>query len=234
MNQENTNQLSPDEIPFEIIISGEIIIPKETENEALSDNENDLPQEDNEVVLPEDTQEILIEEEEKTEEEDNTNVPAENESLILLKELSEKFDQKIAVDAHKNELFDNLYHELEDYKKDTYNKLLKPLILDAIILIDDLNKLLRDIDSTDPVKLFKVLEQIPGDVLEILERNGIEAYTEDNIDSPVNLRAQSVLKTVQTEDPAFDNMVAESVRQGYKWDGSILKKEIVNIYKFRK
>ena len=40
----------------------------------------------------------------------------------MLVALNDKFEQKIAVDAHKNELFDKMYAELSVYKKDNHKK----------------------------------------------------------------------------------------------------------------
>lgn len=187
-------------------------------------NESEAP---SAIVAPVDEEQT----EDAESKEKSTNIVSPE--LHLLKQLIQTFEEKIKVDSHKNTLFDNLYQELDTYKKDIYSKLLKPFILDTIILIDDLNKLLRDIDSSDAAKLFKIMGQIPEDMLEILERNGVEAYTEDNEDNPVNLRTQTVLKIIQTDDPSLDNLIAEHVRQGYKWDGVILKKEVVNIYKLK-
>ena len=151
--------------------------------------------------------------------------------LSLFEALNTKFDEKIACDSHKNALFDKMYAELDTYKNDIYFKMLKPFILDTIMLIDDLNKLIRDIDSSDAEKVFKVLSQLPRDLLDILERNGIEAFNDES--DKFNAKTQKVLKTISTDDPELDNKIESRVRHGYRWDEKIIKPEMIQCYKLR-
>lgn len=150
--------------------------------------------------------------------------------MAMFDELNRKFDGKIAQDAHKNTLFDKMYAELNSYKNDLYQKILKPFVMDAIMLIDDTNKLIRDMDKTDAEKIFKALSGIPDDLLEILERNGIEAFEEES--DTFNPKTQRALKTIPTNNPELDNKIESRVRQGYRWDEKIIKPEMVQCYKY--
>lgn len=225
MNQENTDNLSSNEIPSEIVISGE------AENEAHSINEDASLSEINNDTTTEIIEEIQhIETNQISEKEDNINISQEKETFLLLKELSEKFDKKIAVDTHKNELFDKMYTELSSYKTDIYSKMLKPIIMDIIMCIDDMNKMFKGIEKDNVEKLLKTLNDIPDELLEILERNGVEAYYDEA--DIFNPKTQRVLKTILTEDPEQDNKIESRVRQGYKWGDKILKPEMIQCYKY--
>ena len=163
--------------------------------------------------------------------EDTTPDPVINleNVMSMFDELNQKFEKKIAHDSHKNALFDKMYAELDLYKNDLYKKILKPFVMDTIMLIDDTNKLIRDMEKTDAEKVFKALSGIPNDLLEILERAGIEAFHEDS--DTFNPKTQRVLKTVPTDDPELANKIESRIRQGYRWDEKIINPEIIQCYK---
>lgn len=148
-----------------------------------------------------------------------------------LARLEEKFDKKIAEDTHKNSLFDKLYDELAKYKKDLYAKLLGPFINETIFLLDDYEKLVERIDSIDHDKLVKYFKGIPEDLENILDNNGVERFN-DGVEK-FNPKTQRVLNTIPTGEKNKDNLVAERSRKGYRWNGVMLKPEMVKIYKYK-
>jgi len=150
--------------------------------------------------------------------------------MAMFDELNRKFDEKIARDTHKNALFDKMYAELCTYKNDIYQKMLKPIVMNIIELIDDTNKFIRDVSPDDTKNIYKSLCMIPDDLLEILERNGIEAF--HNESDEYNPETQRQLKTVPTEKPEMDNKVESRICQGYKWDGTVIKHEMIQCYKY--
>jgi molecular chaperone GrpE (heat shock protein) len=123
-----------------------------------------------------------------------------------------------------------MYDELQSYKTDLYAKILKPFILSTIALIDDTNSFLAKLDENDSRKAEKYLRGIPDDLIDILESNGVELFeSESEIFDP---RTQKVIKTVPVNDAMLEKHIVRHVRPGYKWNDSILKPEIVIIYKF--
>lgn len=145
--------------------------------------------------------------------------------------LEEKFDKKIAEDAHKNSLFDKMYEELASYKKDLYAKLVGPFINETISLLDDYERLIERIDTIDYEKLKKYVMGIPDDLESILDNNGVERYTDDT--EKFNPKTQRVVKTIPTGNLELDNVIAERTRKGYRWNGVMLKPEMVKIYKYK-
>lgn len=148
----------------------------------------------------------------------------------LLK-LDEKFDKKIAEDTHKNSLFDKMYEELASYKKDLYAKLVGPFINETISLLDDYERLIERIDTVDHDKLKKYVIGIPDDLESILDNNGVERYSDDT--EKFNPKTQRVIKTIPTGNVEWENVIAERIRKGYRWNGVMLKPEMVKIYKYK-
>lgn len=175
--------------------------------------------------------------------EDGTTMPGFEEekpsdSTVLLNaiqdrllKLDEKFDKKIAEDTHKNTLFDKMYEELASYKKDLYAKLVGPFINETISLLDDYERLIERIDTVDHDKLKKYVIGIPDDLESILDNNGVERYSDDT--EKFNPKTQRVIKTIPTGNIELENVIAERTRKGYRWNGVMLKPEMVKIYKYK-
>lgn len=147
-----------------------------------------------------------------------------------LDELTQMFEQKIAQDTHKAQLFDKMYAELQSYRADIYAKLLKPFILSTITVIDDTNGFIARLGENDSAKAEAYLRGIPDDLADILDQNGVDIYQDDT--EVFNPRTQKAMKNVPTDDPELNKHIAKCLRPGYRWNGTILKPELVQIYKY--
>lgn len=178
--------------------------------------------------------------------EPETNEPLEEDSLkplleddgpsladiaALIEGLQKKFDEKIAVDEHKNGLFDKLYKERDEYKNDLYGKLLRPFILGSIEIINDLRLYISKMDTYDVERSLNYLKTLPDDIVELLENNGVELYSEES--ETFNPRTQRAKKIVSTEDASLNNSIAERIEKGYSWNGVVLRPEMVAVYRTR-
>ena len=195
----------------------EAVEPEATEEERVCSGENA-------------EEEVVVNPLEQPSEPEKQPVISTEEVMTMFDELNRKFDEKIAADSHKNELFDKMYAELGTYKNDIYQKMLKPIIMDVIMLIDDTNKFIRDVYPGDTKKVYKALCMIPDDLLEILERNGVEAFHDES--DEFNPKTQRVLKTIPAAKLDMDNRVESRIRHGYKWDGKVIKPEMIHCYKY--
>lgn len=147
----------------------------------------------------------------------------------LIERLERKFDEKIAVDAHKNDLFDKLYKERDEYKNDFYGKLLKPFITGAIQIITDLRMYISKMDTFEVERSLNYLKSLPDDIIELLENNGVELFTEEG--DTFNPRTQRAKKLVETNDMSLNNKIAERMEEGFRWNGVVLRPEYVAVYK---
>ncbi len=150
---------------------------------------------------------------------------AQNELLLKM------FEEKIAVDEHKNQLFDKMYAEMAQYKQDLHSKLLKPFVMATIALIDETSSFLAKLDENESKAAEKRLRDIPEDLLYILDTNGVETYV-DEVEK-FNPKTQRALRQVPTDKPELDNVIAKHIRPGYTWKGIMLRPEIVSIYKYK-
>ena len=197
---------------------------KESVSDKGSEAEMDFMTEDEGSTLAEENEQSLQEGQESVE-------GMLGEMKNILDALSRKFDEKIAIDAHKAELFNRMYDELAAYKKDLYSKIMKPFIMETISLLDDYERIIERMDTFDEEKLKKYIQGVPDDLQNLLSNNGVERFEDDS--EKFNPKTQRAVRTEQTEDSALDNTIAERIRQGYYWNGIILKPEMVKIYKFK-
>ncbi len=165
-----------------------------------------------------------------TEPHSHTDLTSIEQKLDLL---MEKFDTRLANDAGKDALFDKMYAELAKYKTDIYAKLLKPLILSVSSMLDEANAFIERArtEEPEPAKMKKYISNLALDLEEMLEVNGVEIYMEET--DVFNPSTQRVVGQVPSDDPALDNHIADRRRKGYRWNGVILRPEMVTIYKYK-
>jgi molecular chaperone GrpE len=150
-----------------------------------------------------------------------------------LNNLQAEFQGKLKYDQHKEKIIDNLHTELQEHKNDLIKKLLQPMIMDVIHAIDDFNKLTshynqKEPADIDPQKLIKLMASIPEDLEHLLYRQGVESFSgSEPIFNPSRQRA---VKTLPTSEPSKDKTIAQSLRNGYEWEGKVLRPEMVEVY----
>ena len=158
------------------------------------------------------------------------------EALKALSALQTSFDDKIAVDQHKNQLFDNMHRELTKYQNGLLEKAVNTMAMDIIQFADSVKKTLGIYEGKEPNednygKLLRVLGGVAEDLDDILYRQGIEPYAVAGDD--VDARRQKIIKTVETDEEKMNNKIAARIAVGYEKEGKTLRQEIINIYKFK-
>ena len=163
-----------------------------------------------------------------------------NSKLDMLNESLEKlgadFNSKIRYDQKKEEIIDNLHREVQEYKNDLVKSLTRPIIMDVIHTIDDINKLTvehksKDPSELEPLKLIGQMEDISSDLEEILYRQGVDPF--DSHLPAYDPKRQKVVKKEDTDDPSKDKTISKQVRKGYEWEGKVLRQEMVNVYVYK-
>jgi molecular chaperone GrpE len=151
--------------------------------------------------------------------------------------LEKDFQTKLRYDQHKEKIIDNLHEELQGYKNDLYKKLQQPILLDIIHVMDDIKKLLgaheeKDPAELDPEKLLKQMRDIPFDLEHLLYRQGVEPFSSKGGEK-FDPAKQKVLKPITTGDKSEDKTIAKTIKNGYEWEGKIIRPEHVAVYVFR-
>ena len=115
--------------------------------------------------------------------------------------LQECFDAKIAQDAHKNGLFDNMHKELTRYQNGALEKIVDTIALDIIQLVDTTKGHVRVYEKKEPTeenykKLLRIVKGIAEDMEDILYRQNIESYRVPGHE--VDVRRQKIIQILPT------------------------------------
>ena len=216
----------------EQMISSEVEIQTEEPNvEKDTDCEID---EQSEVEIQEelqDKEELQVEADSSPP--DNARELSEIKDLLI--NLSNHFESKLKYDKHKDEIIDKLHAENQSYKNDLLKKTVMPFVNEVIFLIDDYSKLYRtysetNISEIDTAKLLKQFSNISEDLEELLNKNGIEAFSVEN--ETVDFSKQKVIKTIPTSEQEKDKTVCERLKKGFMMDGKMIRQEWISCYKY--
>ncbi len=161
---------------------------------------------------------------------------AANESLQQgFERLERGFDSKIKYDTSKEKIIDALHRELQAYRDGLHFKILRPVFADLISMYDDLSSLARHpmtqeeaVESEE--RLGRSLSTFQDTIKEILYRNGVQMYREEG--NHFVAQRQRAVRIVETDDPQKDRLVAEHVREGFEYDGKVLRPEMVATYRY--
>lgn len=218
-------------MPFTTLTESQSTEQQAAESASIVEGEPITEESANAQVVSEAQEPEIIEsmEEKSLNSSSDEDMPSLADIVALIEDLQSKFDEKIAVDEHKNKLFDKLYKERDEYKNDLYGKLLKPFIIGCIEIINDLKMYISKMDNYDVERSLNYLKTLPDDMVELLENNGVELYSEEG--DTFNPKTQRAKKIVSTEDEALNNTIAERMEKGYSWNGVVLRPEMVAVYR---
>ena len=229
-----------------------LIYLREMPEKALSDLKAGLPTKDSSFHVTNNTKEVTETMDEKKPgqvEETAQTQQTVPEVTIPQKELLEKldalqqavaglqqsFDDKIAEDAHKNGLFDNMHRELTKFQNGAMDKIVDTMALDIIQLVDTTKGHIRVYEKKEPTednykRLLRIVKGIAEDLQDILYRQNIESYRVEG--HQVDVRRQKIIQTMPTDDQSKDNLVAVRAADGYEKDGKVLRPERIKIFKY--
>ena len=181
--------------------------------------------------------------EEEQEQQMTPEVPTPQDELLAkldavqqaLADLQQTFDTKIAEDAHKNGLFDNMHRELTRYQNGAMDKIIDTMALDIIQLVDSTKNHYTVYENHEPTeenykKLLRIVKGLTEDLQDILYRQNIESFRVNS--DAVDVRRQKIIQTVPTDDPTLDNRIATICGEGYEKNGKILRPERIKIFKY--
>jgi molecular chaperone GrpE (heat shock protein) len=130
--------------------------------------------------------------------------------------------------------FDQLYEEMQGYKKNFLREAQRPLLLDLILLYDSIDSLCRNYErATDvnPAILVENLDALRVETETILGRVGIERLAASP--EKLNVSLQRAIKTIPTDKPEEHLAVVETVKAGFFAGESPVRKEQVVVKKYK-
>ncbi|MCL2055655.1 MAG: nucleotide exchange factor GrpE [Oscillospiraceae bacterium] len=157
--------------------------------------------------------------------------------LENLQQLVKQFQEKIAVDGHKEQLFDEMHRQAQEYKNGMLESLTKHIELDVIQLMDQLGKSLsafegREHSAGQSQKLLALLEGTRTDLADILYRQGVDPYTVPG--DEVDVSRQNTVSTVKTARPELDRRICARLASGWSKNGRVIRPERVSVYVYEK
>ncbi|MFQ6102820.1 MAG: nucleotide exchange factor GrpE [Candidatus Glassbacteria bacterium] len=133
-----------------------------------------------------------------------------------------------------------LQAEFENYRKrmirerdESWRRARGDLILSFIPFIDDLRRLLRaPVQSSDTKKLVEGVELIERNIMDFLEKEGLEEI--EALGKTFDPTLHEALEVQVVDDEKKDGLIAEVLIRGYKYKDVLLRPSGVKVYKFAK
>ena len=157
------------------------------------------------------------------------DLAAMSDRILSLEKL---FDAKIMHSEHEKKIVDQMHRELQKYRDDMYARLVRPILMDVVAIRDSILRQFKEYSGRPegerniPLKLF---ETYAFDAEDILSRNDVEFYNSEEESDFVPVRQRAV-KKVTTDDQSLHSKIAESIADGYSYNGKTISPEKVAVY----
>jgi molecular chaperone GrpE len=157
-----------------------------------------------------------------------------NQILREIQKLNLLFESKIAYDDQKDRIIDKLHDELQIYKEDLYNKLIKPILLDIIQIkssIERTEQFYKENTLEDRTRFLEIISSLSlelGDMLEKYEIRIFKSKSEKYIS-----QKQRVVRTIDTDVKELDKKIARSYSYCYEMDGKVISPERVDVFLYK-
>lgn len=146
--------------------------------------------------------------------------------------VSDMFKEKISTDEVKEKAFEELYSQLDSYKRNFVDTAMKPFVHDLLLFYD---RITSDIDyskgndndgKSDSMLTFK------DELLEILYRNDIIPLEKSLEGERFNAEKSNAIEKIETREKDKDNTISIVLKEGFKKGECIIRPEIVQIHKY--
>jgi len=156
---------------------------------------------------------------------------SENKSNIL--ELLSIIKEKNERDKYKDEAIIRMQKRLEEYERDLLKSIKEAVIKDIILFYDSLTKFSKKFESGSfsNEEFNKEIKLLKDELLEILFAQNIELI-DSNTKQQYDRNYQKVIGTEPTDNADENEIVYQINREGFIWNGNILRKQEVIVKKF--
>ncbi len=154
----------------------------------------------------------------------------QNEALEALRALCERY---LPGNNSKDEAIARMQKRLDEYERGMLRALKEPLLRDLVLFYDSLDKLLRKCEkgAPGPPEFSRELELLRAELLEIFSTQGMEQIARSN-DPGYQPELQKVVQVENAERPEEHQLVIRVVREGFVWEGRVLRKQEVAVKKW--
>ena len=88
----------------------------------------------------------------------------------------------------------------------------------------------KPLESLTTEMCIQVVHDFASDLELLLEEQGMSVYREASAGKPYEARRQQAIVRVETNDPALEGAVCESLAPGFERDSVVFQKERVSVY----
>jgi molecular chaperone GrpE len=140
---------------------------------------------------------------------------------------------RLSYDKVKEETFERLYADLDQFKRNAAQENIKPVLFDLLLLYDRMELAIRGVATgkdNDGAIAIEIVKSFIDELLEVLYRRdvGLIAVPSATFDSS----QQRAIGVENVSDPAQDQLVATVVRRGFQIGNRVLRPEEVIVKKY--
>lgn len=159
-------------------------------------------------------------------------------NLLLMKfeteegiaKISDLFKEKVSNDFVKEKAFEELYSQLESYKRNFIFTAIKPFVHDLLLMYDRIES---EMEHKDPGsdEVCTKLSFFKDEMLEILYRNDITPMERTPEGEKFNPEKSNAVDKCETDDAELDNRVKKVLKIGFMKGETVIRPELVQLYK---
>jgi molecular chaperone GrpE len=147
---------------------------------------------------------------------------------LTLLQLKEMFEQRLQYDAVKDRAFDTLYDKMKQYESGFQASLKESMIRSLVLLHDTMVNSEAELSATPKAQAH--ISYLRQELLDILYAEDVEPIGE--LSGQFNSSRQQALRTIPTDDPAQGNSIAEVIREGFLFQGKVLRPQSVIVRRY--
>ncbi|MDA3838739.1 MAG: nucleotide exchange factor GrpE [Candidatus Delongbacteria bacterium] len=146
--------------------------------------------------------------------------------------VSDLFKEKITKDEVKEKAFEELYSQLDSYKRNFVDTAMKPFVQDLLLFYDRITSDIEHCKVNDHVAQSDSMVTFKDELLEILYRNDITPVEKSLEGEKFNAEKSNAIEKIETTENDKDNTIKIVLKEGFKKGESVIRPEIVQIYKY--
>lgn len=159
-------------------------------------------------------------------------------NLLLMKfeteegiaKISDLFKEKVSNDSVKEKAFEELYSQLESYKRNFIFTAIKPFVHDLLLMYDRIESEMEHKEPGSDETCTK-LSFFKDELLEILYRNDIIPLAKTTEGEKFNPEKSNAVDKCETDDAELDNKVKKVLKIGFMKGETVIRPELVQLYK---
>lgn len=138
-------------------------------------------------------------------------------------QLRDLFHRRLLEDRQRQQLYDELYRQLEFARKGLADEYVAPMVRELLLVLDRIDALAAHVGT----EAGELLGTVRVELLEVLTRRGVR--TVPAVGEPFDPAVHEAVERVPVTDAAADGVVQTEHRSGYLFDDRLLRPARVSV-----